>query len=110
MSCYLYFTFYKLVDNIRYKIVNRYLLLKNKMLMLCPLLLVVGVQVLGQDIDNGVLDCGDVWCQVRCNYGYIPTGDYFVTADQTSGRITHWDCPRNNVRWLVSIDTFSLVS
>jgi len=47
-------------------------------------ILLVGGQVVGQDIDNGVLDCGDEMCQVRCNYGYIPTGDYFVTVDQAS--------------------------
>ena len=60
------------------------------MILLSALLviLVVGGQVVGQDIDNGVLDCGDEMCQVRCNYGYIPTGDYFVTVDQASGRVT----------------------
>ena len=59
------------------------------MLQLYPLvLLLVVVQVLGQDIENGVLECDGDWCLVKCNYGYVPTGNYFVPTDQTAGRLT----------------------
>ena len=58
------------------------------MLQLYPLVLLVVVQVLGQDIENGVLECDGDWCLVKCNYGYVPTGNYFVPTDQTAGRLT----------------------